>query len=44
MGPFRDASLNRKGQYYIGFHFVERMANDRQFGTMVLEHLAESLV
>jgi len=38
----RDGTLNRKAQFYIGFHFVERMANDRQFGQMMLEHLAES--
>lgn len=38
----RDGTLNRKAQYYIGFHFVERMANDRQFGRLMLEHLAES--
>ena len=37
----RDTSLNRRAQHYVGFHFVERMANDRQLA-QVLEHLAES--
>jgi HEAT repeat protein len=37
----RDESLSRKTIHYIGFHFVERMSGDRQFGQLLLEHLAE---
>jgi hypothetical protein len=39
---WKDTSLNRRTQYYIGFHFVERMQTEREFGHFVLEQLAES--
>ena len=36
----RDSALNKKMLYYIGFHFVERMQNERIFGQLLLENLA----
>lgn len=38
----KDAALNRRAVYYVGFHFVERMQNEREFGKLLLEQLAES--
>lgn len=35
----KDTDLNKKSLYYLGFHFVERMHVERQFGKAVLEHL-----
>ncbi len=37
----KDGSLNKKALYYIGFHFVERMQAEREFGKLLLEHLGE---
>lgn len=37
----RDSSIPKKTVYYIGFHFVERMQTERQFGQHILETLAE---
>ncbi|HYG75878.1 MAG TPA: HEAT repeat domain-containing protein [Planctomycetota bacterium] len=38
----KDTGLSRRTVYYIGFHFTERLAHERQFGQLVLENLAES--
>jgi len=38
----KDSIVSRRTVFYIGFHFTERLAQDRQFGQLVLEHLAES--
>jgi HEAT repeat protein len=38
----KDKSLNRKALYYLGFHFVERLQMEREFGRLLLENLAES--
>jgi len=38
----KESALSKKTLYYIGFHFVERMQNDRQYGQLILEELAES--
>jgi HEAT repeat protein len=38
----KDKSLSRKAVYYMGFHFVERMQMEREFGRMLLENLAEA--
>jgi hypothetical protein len=38
----KDEHLGRKAQHYIGFHFVERIAHEREFGKIILEALAES--
>lgn len=38
----KDPALDRKTLYYLGFHFVERLQNERTFGQVLLEHLAES--
>ncbi|HYF49302.1 MAG TPA: hypothetical protein VEJ63_07850, partial [Planctomycetota bacterium] len=37
----KDDALNRRALYYVGFHFVERMQNEREFGKLLLEQLAE---
>ena len=37
----KDPALSRKTLYYVGFHFVERLQDERQFGQLILEHLAE---
>jgi HEAT repeat protein len=37
----RDSSIGRKTLYYIGFHFVERMQNERQLGQFILEQMAD---
>ncbi len=36
----KDSSLSKRMLHYLGFHFVERMQNERQFGQMLLENLA----
>jgi len=33
--------LDRRTLHYIGFHFVERIAHEREFGRLILETLAE---
>jgi len=38
----KDPGLSRKVLYYVGFHFVERLQDERQLGQLILEHLAES--
>jgi HEAT repeat protein len=38
----KDTTIDRRTLYYIGFHFVERMQHEREFGRQVLEQLAES--
>ena len=38
----KDPALSRKVLYYVGFHFVERLQDERQFGQLLLEHLAEN--
>jgi hypothetical protein len=37
----KDEHLGRKAQHYVGFHFVERIAHEREFGKIILEALAE---
>ena len=37
-----DPAIDRKGLYYLGFHFVERMQAEREFGQLLLEHLSSS--
>ena len=36
----RDTSISKRMMYYLGFHFVERMQNERLFGQLLLESLA----
>ncbi|MGD0088932.1 MAG: HEAT repeat domain-containing protein [Planctomycetota bacterium] len=38
----KDAALSRKVLYFLGFHFIERLREQRRLGQLILEHLAES--
>jgi hypothetical protein len=37
----KDPTLNRRVVYYLGFHFVERVGEERRFGQTLLEDLAD---